>query len=109
MRIADVQLSFPAILIALLVDGVARGLLPRDLQDRMAIYVLIFSIGISGWVQYARTVRGATMVERNKESVQAARLSGMRPFMVLRRHILPHVLGPVLVISTIHLAGAKSK
>src|SRR3546814_14901098 len=104
MRIADVQLSFPAILIALLVDGVARGLLPRDLQDRMAIYVLIFSIGISGWVQYARTVRGATMVERNKEYVQAARLIGMRPFMVLRRHILPNVLGHVLVIDTLHFA-----
>jgi peptide/nickel transport system permease protein len=106
MRIADVQLSFPAILIALLIDGVARGLLPRNMQDQMAIYVLIFSIGISGWVQYARTVRGATMVERNKEYVQAARLIGMRPFMVLRRHILPNVMGPVLVIATIHLAVA---
>src|SRR3546814_8823209 len=68
MRIADVQLSFPAILIALLVDGVARGLLPRDLQDRMAIYVLIFSIGISGWVQYARTVRGAPMVRSEEHT-----------------------------------------
>lgn len=106
MRIADVQLSFPAILIALLVDGVARGLLPRNMQDEMAVYVLIFAIGVSGWVQYARTVRGATMVERNKEYVQAARLIGMRPFMVLRRHILPNVLGPVLVIATIHLAVA---
>ncbi|HUG59419.1 MAG TPA: ABC transporter permease [Candidimonas sp.] len=106
MRIADVQLSFPAILIALLVDGIARGLLPRDSQDSLSLYVLIFAIGISGWVQYARTVRGATMVERNKEYVQAARLIGMRPFMVLRRHILPNVLGPVLVIATIHLAVA---
>jgi peptide/nickel transport system permease protein len=106
MRIADVQLSFPAILIALLVDGIARGLLPRDSQDSLSLYVLIFAIGISGWVQYARTVRGATMVERNKEYVQAARLIGMRPFTVLRRHILPNVLGPVLVIATIHLAVA---
>jgi peptide/nickel transport system permease protein len=106
MRIADVQLSFPAILIALLIDGIARGLLPRDAQDDLSLYVLIFAIGISGWVQYARTVRGATMVERNKEYVQAARLIGMRPFMVLRRHILPNVLGPVLVIATIHLAIA---
>jgi peptide/nickel transport system permease protein len=106
MRIADVQLSFPAILIALLVDGIARGLLPRNSQDSLSLYVLIFAIGISGWVQYARTVRGATMVERNKEYVQAARLIGMRPFMVLRRHILPNVLGPVLVIATIHLAVA---
>ncbi|NYT61582.1 ABC transporter permease [Alcaligenaceae bacterium] len=106
MRIADVQLSFPAILIALLIDGVARGLLPRDSQDSLSLYVLIFAIGISGWVQYARTVRGATMVERNKEYVQAARLIGMRPFTVLHRHILPNVLGPVLVIATIHLALA---
>jgi peptide/nickel transport system permease protein len=106
MRIADVQLSFPAILIALLVDGVARGLLPRDLHDRLALYVLIFAIGISGWVQYARTVRGATMVERNKEYVQAARLIGIGSVTILRRHILPNVLGPVLVIATIHLAVA---
>lgn len=106
MRIADVQLSFPAILIALLIDGIARGLLPRDAQDSLSLYVLIFAIGISGWVQYARTVRGATMVERNKEYVQAARLIGMKPFMVLRRHILPNVMGPVLVIATIHLALA---
>ncbi len=106
MRIADIQLSFPAILVALLIDGVTRGLLPRDAQDALSVYVLIFSIGISGWVQFARTVRGATMVERNKEYVQAARLIGMRPFMVLRRHILPNVMGPVLVIATIHLAVA---
>jgi peptide/nickel transport system permease protein len=106
MRIADVQLSFPAILIALLVDGVARGLLPRDMHDKLALYVLIFAIGVSGWVQYARTVRGATLVERNKEYVQAARLIGIGPITILRRHILPNVLGPVLVIATIHLAVA---
>jgi peptide/nickel transport system permease protein len=106
MRVADVQLSFPAILIALLVDGVARGLLPNDKQESMALYVLIFSIGISGWVQYARTVRGSTLVERNKEYVQAAKLIGIGPITILRRHILPNVLGPVLVIATIHLAIA---
>ncbi|CAM3908007.1 ABC transporter permease [Bordetella tumbae] len=106
MRIADVQLSFPAILIALLIDGVARGLLPRDMHDQLALYVLIFAIGISGWVQYARTVRGSTMVERNKEYVQAAKLIGIGPLTILRRHILPNVMGPVLVIATIHLAIA---
>lgn len=106
MRIADVQLSFPAILIALLIDGIARGLLPRDEQDAQSLYVLILSIGISGWVQFARTVRGATMVERNKEYVQAACLIGIGPFTVLRRHILPNVMGPVLVLATIHLATA---
>ena len=106
MRIADVQLSFPAILIALLIDGVARGILPRDMHNELALYVLIFAIGISGWVQYARTVRGSTMVERNKEYVQAAKLIGIGPLTILRRHILPNVMGPVLVIATIHLAIA---
>ncbi|MEO6986027.1 MAG: ABC transporter permease [Paralcaligenes sp.] len=106
MRVADVQLSFPAILIALLVDSVARGLLPRDAQDSLSLYVLIFSIGISGWVNYARTVRGAVMVERNKEYVQAARLIGLPSVVILCRHILRNVLGPVLVIATIHLALA---
>jgi len=106
MRVADVQLSFPAILIALLIDGVARSILPRESHDEMALYVLIFAIGISGWVQYARTVRGSTMVEREKEYVQAARVIGMGPVLILWRHILPNVLGPVLVIATIHLAIA---
>ncbi|MEJ2895229.1 ABC transporter permease [Bordetella avium] len=106
MRIADVQLSFPTILVALLIDGGARGLLPGDLHDQLALYVLIFAIGISGWVQYARTVRGSTLVERNKEYVQAAKLIGIGPFTILRRHILPNVMGPVLVIATIHLAIA---
>ena len=106
MRIADIQLSFPAILIALLVDGVARGVIPSDMHSQISIYVLIFAIGISGWVQYARTVRGSTLVEKNKEYVQAARVIGIRPLTILRRHILPNVMGPVMVIATIHLAIA---
>lgn len=106
MRVADIQLSFPAILIALLIDGVARSLMPRDMHDELALYVLVFAIGISGWVQYARTVRGSTMVEREKEYVQAARVIGMGPGIILWRHVLPNVTGPVLVIATIHLAIA---
>ena len=106
MRVADVQLSFPAILIALLIDGVARGLLPHEMHDTVALYVLVFAIGISGWVQYARTVRGAAMVESRKEYVQAARIIGIGPLTILWRHILPNVMGPVLVIATIHLAIA---
>ena len=105
MRIADVQLSFPAILIALLIDGVARALLPGD-HDSMAFYVLVLSIGISGWVQYARTVRGSTLVEKSKEYVQAARLFGIHPLAIMARHVLPNVMGPVLVIGTIHIATA---
>jgi peptide/nickel transport system permease protein len=106
MRVADVQLSFPAILIALLIDGLARSLLPREHHDEVALYVLVFAIGISGWVQYARTVRGQTLVEKGKEYVQAARVIGIRQWTILLRHILPNVTGPVLVIATIHLAIA---
>ena len=106
MRVADVQLSFPAILIALLIDGVARVALPADRHDDIAIPVLVLAIGFAGWVQYARTVRGSTMVEKNKEYVQAARVIGRRPLAILLTHVLPNVLGPVLVIGTIHIATA---
>ncbi len=106
MRVADVQLSFPAILIALLIDGVARVMLPRGAQDNVALAVLIFAIGASNWVQYARTVRGSTMVEKSKEYVQAARVIGITPLGIMRRHLLPNVLGPVLVLATINIATA---
>jgi peptide/nickel transport system permease protein len=106
MRVADVQLSFPAILIALLIDGLARTTLPRDVHDRVIVYVLILAIGITGWVQYARTVRGSTLVEKNKEYVQAARVIGRHPVAIMARHVLPNVMGPVLVIATINLAIA---
>ncbi|MEI7445382.1 MAG: ABC transporter permease [Burkholderiales bacterium] len=107
MRVADVQLSFPSILIALLVNGVARAVLPSDANiDAMALAVLIGSIGLSNWVQYARTVRGSTMVEKNKEYVQAARVIGVGSITIMLRHVLPNVLGPVLVIGTINVATA---
>jgi peptide/nickel transport system permease protein len=106
MRVADVQLSFPAILIALLIDGVARVALPADAHAHIAIPVLILAIGVSGWVQYARTVRGSTLVERNKEYVQAARVIGRAPTAIMLRHVLPNVMGPVLVLATIHIATA---
>ena len=106
MRIADIQLSFPAILIALLVDGVARVALPSNTHDDIAVPVLVLSIGISGWVQYARTVRGSTLVEKGKEYVQAARVIGRHPLAIMLRHVLPNVMGPVLVIGTIHIATA---
>jgi peptide/nickel transport system permease protein len=106
MRVADVQLSFPAILIALLIDGVARVALPSDSHDRIAIPVLVLAIGFAGWVQYARTVRGSTMVEKEKEYVQAARVIGRRPLAIMLAHVLPNVTGPVLVLATIHVATA---
>ena len=104
MRIADVQLTFPAILTALLIDGVARGIAGPQAYDDVVFPVLVISIGLSFWVQYARTVRGSVLVEANKEYVLAARLIGLRPVGILFRHILPNVLGPVLVIATINLA-----
>jgi peptide/nickel transport system permease protein len=106
MRLADIQLSFPAILVALLIDGIARSILPHELHERLAFFVLIFAIGISNWVHYARAVRASTLVERGKEYVQAAWLVGMPPISILVRHILPNVLGPVLVLATLGLATA---
>lgn len=106
MRIADIQLTFPSILIAMLIFGVLRGIIPPDLRDEMAIVVLITAIGLSEWVPFARTVRATTLVEKEKEYVQAARLIGLRRRQIMWRHILPNVLGPVLVIATITLALA---
>ncbi|MEL6436862.1 MAG: ABC transporter permease, partial [Pseudomonadota bacterium] len=106
MRIADVQLTFPAILVALLIFGIAKGITPPSMRDEVAIWVLILAIGLSEWVNFARVVRGATLVEKNKEYVQAARLIGRSPFAIMMRHILPNTLSPVLVIATISLALA---
>ncbi len=105
MRIADVQLSFPAILIALLIDGVARAVI-RNADESLAFVVLVFAIALSGWVQYARTVRGSTLVEKNREYVQAARVIGVGPVAIMFRHVLPNVTGPVLVLATVHIATA---
>ena len=106
MRVADIQLSFPAILIALLVFGVARGVIPPSQQEDATLILLILAIGLSNWAQYARTVRGSTLVEKNKEYVQAARVIGRSPFLIMVKHILPNVMGPVTVIATINLALA---
>ena len=106
MRLADIQLSFPAILIALLINGLARGVLPKRMHDEMAFYVLIVAIALASWVQFARTVRSSTMVEKNKEYVKAARVIGRHPAAIMFQHVLPNVMGPVLVIATISLALA---
>jgi peptide/nickel transport system permease protein len=105
MRLCDVMLSFPPILIALLIAGVGRALFPNA-HETLAFGVLIISITLTGWVQYARTVRGSTLVERNKEYVQAARVTGVAPMRIMGRHVLPNVLGPVLVLATIQVATA---
>lgn len=106
MRVADVQLTFPSILVAMLIFGVAKGFTPVEYRDQMAIWVLIVAIALSDWVQFARVVRGATLVEKNREYVQAARMIGRSTPAIMLRHILPNILSPVLVIATISLALA---
>lgn len=106
MRIADVQLTFPAILIALLIDGIVRGLLKSASREDIAFGVLVVSIGLAFWVQYARTVRGSTLVEKGRDYIQAARLVGLPAPLIMIRHVLPNVIGPVLVILTINVGLA---
>ena len=106
MRIADIQLTFPSILVAMLIFGIAKGFTPIEMRDQMAIWVLILAIGLSDWVKFARVVRGATLVEKSKEYIQAAKLIDRKPMAIMISHILPNVLNPVLVIATISLALA---
>ena len=106
MRVADVQLTFPAILTALLVDGVIGAALPKELHSDLQLYVLIFAIGVSFWPGFARTIRGSTLVERNKDYVMAARVIGLSSTRVMLTHVLPNVIGPVLVIGTLALGNA---
>lgn len=106
MRIADVQLSLPAILTALLVDGIARGILPREQHEDLLLVVLTVAIGLSLWVNFARTARASTFVERNKEYVQAAEIMGLHPIRIMLVAILPNIMGPLLVIGTVDLAVA---
>ncbi len=106
MRIADVQLALPAILTALLIDGIARGLLPPSSHENLRVVVLTLAIALSLWVNFARTARASTFVERNKEYVQAAMIMGQHPLRVMFWHILPNILGPLLVIMTVDLASA---
>lgn len=106
MRLADVQHAFPTILVALLIFGVARGFVPPEHREAMATYVLIVAIGLADWVQYARTVRGATMVQKRRDYVDAAHLVGQTRFTIMFRHILPNILEPVLVLATLSIASA---
>ena len=106
MRVADVQLTFPAILIALLIDGTLRAIDTEFISEQRALWVLVLSISLSYWVQYARVVRVATLVEMQKDYVLAARLIGIRPPVILFTHVLPNVIGPAMVILTINLAFA---
>jgi peptide/nickel transport system permease protein len=106
MRVADVQLTFPSILTALLVDGVISAALPHTMRDALQIHIIIFAIGISLWPNFARTVRGSTLIERNKDYVMAARIIGVPSWRIMLSHVLPNVIGPVMVIGTLGLGQA---
>ena len=106
MRIADVQLTFPAILVALLIDGIVRSVISVQRHDEIAVFVIVGAIGLSFWVQYARTVRGSVMVEKNKEYVQAARVIGLSPLLIMVRHVLPNIASVLIVQATIQFAVA---
>ena len=106
MRVADVQLAFPAILVALIIDGLVKSVRGHQADAAAALGVLAVSIGLSFWVQYARAVRGLAMVELKKDYVAAARLLGLSAPAILLRHVLPNVVGSVLVVATINLALA---
>ena len=106
MRLTDVQLTIPSILMALLVDGIARAIISKSMHNEMAIYVLIFAIGISEWPQFARVTRASTLVEKNKEYVSASKIIGLPNMLIMFKHILPNILRPILVIATIGLALA---
>ena len=96
MRIADVQLTIPGILLAILINGIGRAFLPVDVRDEFAIYVVIIAIGLSDWPQFARITRGATLVEANKEYIASARVIGLPSWLIMMRHLLP-----------IHIPGSK--
>jgi peptide/nickel transport system permease protein len=106
MRVADVQLTFPSILTALLVDGIISAALPQSMREGLQLYIIVFAVGISLWPNFARTVRGSTLIERNKDYVSAARVIGVPAWKIMLSHVLPNVLGPVLVIGTLGLGLA---
>lgn len=106
MRLADTVLSIPTLLMAILVSAIFRGVLPVSIRDSFAAMVLVLAISLTGWVQYARTVRASTMVERRKEYVLAARILKVSAARIMRRHILPNTLTPVMVAATLNLGLA---
>jgi peptide/nickel transport system permease protein len=106
MRVGDILLSIPTILIAILVSAIVREMLPPNLRDVGAAGVLVLAIVLSGWVQYARTVRAQTAVERGKEYVQAAQLLKVPARRIMFSHILPNTLTPILVAATLNFGMA---
>jgi peptide/nickel transport system permease protein len=106
MRAADIQMTIPDVMLALLVTGVLHAVLPRDFQARAAPLILVLAIGISNWPQYARVVRACTLAERGKDYVLAARITGVHPWRILSGHILLNIAGPICILGTQGIASA---
>lgn len=106
MRLADIQLSLSTLMLAIIALAVFSAAFGPDLYGDLAIFMLILVIGIAEWPRYARTVRASVLAEKKKEYVDAARVIGLSSGTIMRRHILPNTMTPVLVISTIQVAEA---
>lgn len=106
MRLADIQLSFSTMMIAIIISAIFQAMLGGDFYSKYAILMLVVIIGISEWPQYARTVRASVLSEKKKEYVEAAKVMGFKAPRIMFRHILPNCLSPILVISTVQVANA---
>ncbi|HIF9186384.1 TPA: ABC transporter permease [Photobacterium damselae] len=106
MRIADVQLSFSTMMVAIIISAIFRTALGSELYAQYAVVMLVVIIGIAEWPQYARTIRASVLAEKKKEYVEAAKVMGFRAPRIMFRHILPNCLSPILVISTVQVANA---
>jgi len=106
MRIADIQFTFPAMLVALLIGGISQSLLSNETRAALAMPIVILALGISHWPHFARLVRGAVLVERQKDYVAAAQLVGRGPIFIMARQLLPNVLNPIFVLATLDISFA---
>jgi len=106
MRIADIQLSFPYLMVAIFISAIFQVAFGIGRYEELAVPLLVVIIGLADWPVYARTVRASVLGEKNKEYVEAARVIGLSPRLIMIRHILPNTMTSVLVISTIQVANA---
>lgn len=106
MRLAEIQFAFPPILIALLFNGILKTTLSANMFAQAAVPIMILSIGLAGWVQFARIVRSSVLVQRSQDYVTSCRAIGLPTMTILLRHITPNVLSPVLVLAMLQIAVA---
>ncbi|MCP4671770.1 MAG: ABC transporter permease, partial [Desulfobacula sp.] len=106
MRLADIQFSFPYLMLAIFIGAIFQVLFGVGSYEKLAVPLLIVIIGLAEWPVYARTIRASVIGEINKEYVEAARVIGLSRPTIMVRHVLPNSLTSVMVISTIQVANA---